>query len=341
MAKSSKSKTATRRSCFTLIEVLVAVTLTAFLLGMISSVIYLNVRVLKRQQDSIERSQIGRNVMAMIKSDIRNAFQYKPADVTGLDALTISQGQVAGVVAGFGQNSGGALGGLDLGGAASLEGFDFSSLQQGSDAGSGESPSQDIAGATGQVRPGLYGNATEIMIDISRLPRIDQFDPIVQGSEDQTLELPSDIKTISYFVSQESLRLQQNSVGVDPTAGGGLYRRQLDRSVAAFSEDVAAALTAMGNIKLIAKEVVAIEFEYFDGEEWIAEWDSDEMGGFPAAIAITIRVDNERSASDAQSQTIVESETAETYRGVVNLPVAEILEEEETGSTSDGGGAAR
>ncbi len=84
--------------------------------------------------------------------------------------------------------------------------------------------------------------------------------------------------------------------------------------------------------------MIGIEFRYFDGEDWATEWDSDEAGGFPVAVEVTILVDNERAVSgDLNYRMQADPETGTPYRTVVNLPVAEILEEEEA-SNSGGGG---
>ena len=88
------------RNAFTLLEVMLSVALSAFLIGMIATTVHLNVVVLQESQTEIERSQIARNVLMMIKSDIRAAIQYKAADVTGLDSLTVSQAAIAGILGG-------------------------------------------------------------------------------------------------------------------------------------------------------------------------------------------------------------------------------------------------
>ena len=269
-----------RRQGFTLIEVMLAVTLSAFLLGMITTAVYLNVQVLQKQQIEIERAQIARNILSTITGDLRAGIQYKPADVTGLDALNVSQAAIAGLL--------GDTEGMDpsmmesmAGGADGMAAPDVSE----------SSATQNIAsGQTEVLRPGLYGNSSEIMIDISRLPRVDQYDPMVVGNSSGTISLPTDVKTISYFVSQDSEATTEMQVGTDQGISGGLYRRQLDRAVAAYSSDLASTLAALGNTQLLANEVIGIEFCYFDGEDWVTQWDSDEEGGFPAAVEVTISV---------------------------------------------------
>ena len=174
------------------------------------------------------------------------------------------------------------------------------------------------------------------MIDISNLPRVDQYDPLVVGGDSSSIELPTDVKTVSYFISDEPLQ-DELQIGQDVNSRGGLYRRELDRAVASFSPDLASALATLGNTDLIATEVVEVQFRYFDGEEWVDEWNSDDEGGFPAAVEISVVIDNApESADQQQGSSQNDSQTSETWRTVVNLPVAEIESDDE--STDSGGG---
>ncbi len=356
------------RSGFTLLEVVLAVSLSILIVAAIAGAIHLNVTVLQRQQVRIEQAQVARNVLFMMANDLRAAFQYKPADVTGLDELAVSQAQIAGIGSGADLSETDTsqidTGGLDTGGLdpgsldpGSLDGGSNNSGGNGSqapfelpdsgaaasgggsaDSGGGQAApatssanstaNQNIAsGPTSELRPGLYGNSTELMIDISRLPRIDQYSPVVLGTSGP-VSLPTDLKTISYFLSAESMETDAMQTGLSVSSGGGLYRRELDRAVAAFNLDVAGMLAREGYTQLIANEVVAMEFRYFNGREFQTEWDSDAEGGFPAAVEITIVVDPQRQLRETgQAGTLLAELRA--YRSVVYLPIAEILPEEE------------
>ncbi len=357
------------RCAFTLLEVILAVMLAAFVVAGIAAATHLHLTVLKRQQVMIERSQIARNILMMIKSDLRAAVQYKPADVTGLDALTVSQADILGIASGadlsetdlsqvdVGSMDTGGIdpatidpGSIDPGTAGQVTPGQVSGGGQTSGGGAaapaGETASepagapQNIASSAPILRPGLYGTRTELMIDISRLPRVDQYDPVATGDvSGEGFSLPSDIKTVAYFLSGESLESFGTTTGIAASAKGGLYRRQLDRAVAAYNADLAGTLAALGHTKLIAHEVVAVEFRYYDGEGWQSEWNSESQGGFPAAVEVTIVVNNERSLSDELEYSVQSGEVAgQAYRTVVNLPVAEILSDEELELMSEQGG---
>ena len=210
---------------FTLLEVVLSVSLSVILMAALTSAIYINMNVVQRQQIRIEQSQVARNVLMMMANDLRASIQYMPADVTGLDELAVSQQSIMNIAAG-----------------ADLSETDLSQIDPatllGAVAGGGqeaEAPStanQNISSGQSEVlRPGLYGNSTELMVDISRLPRLDQYSPVVLGSTGP-VSLPTDIKTIAYFVNEQQLETDSFVVNRGQSPPGGLYRRELDRAVA-------------------------------------------------------------------------------------------------------------
>ena len=57
----------------------------------------------------------------------------------------------------------------------------------------------------------------------------------------------------------------------------------------AFDNNDLSRLDATGEV--IAPEVVALEFRYFDGEQWQPTWDSEEASGLPMAIEVAIAIE--------------------------------------------------
>jgi hypothetical protein len=146
--------------------------------------------------------------------------------------------------------------------------------------------------------PGIYGSSTSIEIDISRLPRPDEYIPrepdLISGT---VADLPSDIKTVSYFVQSKRMdgvrdplateidirsRLANNDGAV-----GGLVRRSVDRAITQFAYEQGTTDSLQRTGELLAPEVVALEFEYFDGAMWQMEWDSS-IQGLPLVVRITL-----------------------------------------------------
>ena len=56
-----------------------------------------------------------------------------------------------------------------------------------------------------QNRPKFIGTNKEIAVDVSRLPRLDQYHPILHmSSSGEYTSLPTDVKSVSYFVSLDA-----------------------------------------------------------------------------------------------------------------------------------------
>ena len=173
-------------------------------------------------------------------------------------------------------------------------------------------------GPSGARRFGLFGNATELRIDVLQIPAFQVAPtPTAQDMEDTTqprkLQAP-ELRTVYYSFFE--------SVSVDstlPDARVGLTRRELDfetpeelddTELAGFadvslteqapSEEMAAASgtstfdqlmeVGMDNSVMWAPEVVALQFRYFDGSKWRESWDSLTRKGLPVAVEMTMAV---------------------------------------------------
>lgn len=291
-----------KRSAYTLLELLLALGLTVVVIGMIASAIQLYIVALTRQQAKIERKQIARSVITMISNDLRAGIQYKAADYSGLENLLATQ---------------------QLMSQPPPPADDEEAESEPAD--SGVIVEEEVA-----FRPTLIGSSNVIMIDISRLPRLDQYNPMV-ASVESTVQSPSDVKSLAYFVSLNSGGIQSQVEFGQPAAPGGLYRREIDRAVAAYMGDYDLISSPDPYTKLIASEIAEISFRYFDGEDWQDEWDAAESGGFPTAVEVMIVIDPERSAPGSQSYsyTGVDPNSMETYRSVIHLPIADLPPSEE------------
>ena len=93
--------------------------------------------------------------------------------------------------------------------------------------------------------------------------------------------------------------------------------------------------------ELLATEVVALQFRYFDGLEWVAQWDSTTQEALPLAIELALVIDAQgigetitvdlfaSDSSDTIYGTLDPTRPLSVYRQVVNLPLAKIPAEEE------------
>ena len=188
---------------FTLMEVLVALAISVMLIAAIGWAMRMYLLNLNETQARLERTQVVRGVVQMVSNDLRAAIQYKPADVSGLQELMSSQ-SAAGLIGGLTgdqtdqlEQSGVDPTAIDVldsgsGGAAGAD-------PTAGGAAAAPNPASSTESAVPPDRPGLYGTTTQILIDISRLPRVDQYNPIVASTGEEMNSLPTDIKTIGYF----------------------------------------------------------------------------------------------------------------------------------------------
>ncbi len=326
---SPRSDQASVRSGYTLLELLLALGLSVLVIGAIGMAIRIYLISLAEQQARIERKQVVRSVFAMIGADLRAGLEYKydPADYAGLELAL--ENQISNLE---GLTELSELSEEDL--AAELEAQALGTESE-SEAGSGlrsesESESESVESeiiVEDEVafRPTLLGSETAVMLDISRLPRLDQYNPLVAAADLET-QTPSDVKSLAYFVSLSRGGIEEQLGFAESRAPGGLYRRELDRAVANFADEVELISTADKYSRLVAHEIAEISFQYFDGEDWLPQWDSAESGRFPSAVEITLVIDAERSAAGSQTYSYngTNEDTTEVYRYVVHLPVTDL-----------------
>jgi hypothetical protein len=332
------------------LELILALALSVIILGAIATSIYVCISTLAEQQKDIENKQIARNVITMVANDLRGAIQYKPADVSGLENLAASQLMAAGVGLGTtegdgtavdggdttGQQGGATEGGTGAVGGATTGGTTTGGTTAGGTTTNTTEPAMDPEDSV-TSRPTMIGTSEVLMMDVSRLPRIDEYNPLVATRRDP--QLPSDIKGITYFLgdsSGSSGRTTSNSrsdrmFSDEAEQLGGLYRRQIDRAVAAYAGEEDAISDVDDFADLIAPEVAEMTFRYFDGTDWQETWNSIEMEGFPLAVEVVLVLDPARAMAEKGTYTYggFDPETMERVRRVIHLPIAEAPEEEE------------
>jgi hypothetical protein len=328
---------------------MLALSLSVVVVAAITAAIAVYMVNLNRQQRFIEQKQIARSVLAMISNDLRAGLQYKAVDVSGIENLSASQSLISGLLgsgaaegldteglldsAGMGESAGDMGAGADTGGGAGggmgSSGAGGTSGGAADETGTGEETEEEDAAS---FRPTLIGSATSINIDISRLPRLDQYHSLLTGG-DLSSQTGSDVKSICYQISSEGPTNQADGFEPNIAKLGGLYRRQIDRAVASFRGEFIAPAGPDEYSQLVAPEIIEIQFRYFDGQEWATSWDSEETGSFPLAVEVVIVLDPNRTTNvDDQANRVLSAQDIldmQTYRSVVHLPAAEAPPEEE------------
>jgi prepilin-type N-terminal cleavage/methylation domain-containing protein len=304
------------RDGFTLLEVLLAMALAAIVLGAITMAIDFHLRVVERGRQQVEEAQLARALLRKIADDLRCAVLYQPMDATSLEALA---GSTSGATSGRGnagtaQSADSATALTSASGSSSGSSSDFTGEPTSDEATLAESA---VWGAT----PGLYGNHYELQVDVSRLPRIDQYEQLVVDLDGRPGDLVSDVKTVAYYLGTSS-----------DTAVVGLMRRELDRAATSFAAQYGGLMELELHQKLLAPEVIAIEFNYFDGIDWYPEWDSSVLGGLPVAVEIAVAISmtpgTVANAGMIDLSLTTGEEEFRVYRLLVHLPAAKSAADE-------------
>lgn len=320
-----------RRRGMTLVEVMLALTLTCTILVAISMAIDLHLRVVDARRDDVERVQVARAVIQIIAQDLRSTVAPCQSDFSALSAMAAETG------------SGGSASDTD----------DIDGEGPTADIGDTEpdgDPAEAVAdettsATTGPIasssepapKPGLFGSQYELQLDVSRVPRADEMRHVItSGLEPGLRDIPSAVKTVAYYMHDPDRGL---AAGDFRDAAGnprrGLVRRCLDRAVTLHAANTANINSLDETGEIIAPEIAAIEFQYFDGSEWAYEWDSDTHGGLPVAVRITVVMMTREqraapqdgtlpsgSSTSSRTSTPLEAAAEPTYSLVVQLPTA-------------------
>lgn len=291
------------RNGFTLLELLLALALTAVVSILIGGLVQLFLINETRGRDTVRQAQMARAILNMIAEDVRTTVRYYPYDTSGLDQMLGSAMNNA-TGGALGALTGGAPGGAISGGAVAGQ-LDAS----GATGGGAPTGDQSAAAApTAVIPPGIFGSASSIEIDVSRLPRPDEY--VIQPGNINTGsigDMPSDIKTVGYYVQaprsdgvQDPLarltsQIATSSNGNAAGLSGGLVRRSLDRAVTQYAYEMGNSDQLIRTGEIIAPEVIGIDFSYFGAEGWQTQWDSSSMG-LPSVVKVTIAMQRESSA---------------------------------------------
>lgn len=311
------SRRSPARRGFTLLEVLLALALTVVLLSLLTFSISVYLRASNAGRDDVERSQLARVLLRRMSDDLRSTLWRNEADAASSDSASSSDAPAASG-SGSGSTSGsGATSGSQSGSGSGTGGNTGSGSGSGNS--SGDSNSSTSVSDSTELPPvtGLFGNQYEVQIDVSRLPRIEQYASAVVTSTD----LVSDVKTVAYFC-------QTATSGVS-TSASGLVRREFDRAATSYASTNGDVSAWEQGLAPIAQEVTAVEFRYFDGTEWLTEWDSQAKNALPLAVEIAIQLASSAPPAGATANsplaavmpaTTTIAATGEIYRVLVFIP---------------------
>ena len=305
-----------RRRGFTLLEVLLALMLTSLVLVALSMAVDFHLRVADRGRIHVEEAQLARALLHQIAGDLRGAVAYVPSE---------------------GQES--ELGGLTslLSGAPDPSSLGLETLD-----GSTDSEPADSTFSSGT--PGLYGDYDWLQVDVSRVPRLDQYnydarDPSSTGSK--LVDRLSDVKTVTYYVVSPG-EATGAATGDGSQEQTGLVRRELDRAVTSWADEQGTLAQDLSEDVPEAPEVVAIRFKYFDGAEWVDSWDTEQQGALPVAVEVSLALEPADAPEDESAtwtttdfEQLVNGGEHPIYRLIVHLPTAQAASESETSESGE------
>lgn len=284
------SRSSPRGRGFTLIEVLIALGLSLILVSAIYSAISLHWRYETAGRDRIERAQISTAVLRLMTEDIGSVAFKAPDAAQEADADSLGSA---------------STGSSSSTGAASSSGTSTSSSSTsgtGSDSSASTSSSMNGANskstttASAPTSLGIVGKADYLQLDISR-PAKEDFIPetSVNGPSANapvTPELSSNVRVVWAMATPTMGSVDSKGVR-SLTSNPALARQMTDRLRQAVEPPTAetnstTAAPQLEESNILAKEIVSLSFQYYDGYSWSAEWDSTTMERLPRAIEVTI-----------------------------------------------------
>jgi len=315
------------RAGFTLMELILALSLAVVLSVMIGTTLSFYVGSMETRDSSVRRVQLATSVMKMISDDLKASLAIAEFDDSALGSfLAASAGDAAG---------GG--GGADQEASEESSSLLFDVPEEAS-ALPEEGVTMDLAiEPTILQRPGLMGNQTQILFDISRTPRLEEFQPMLTDASEGLQDIPSDIKTVSYFVQPPGTggvidplsQVTDGDTAASLNSNGGLVRRQLDRLATKYALESGNMTMLNMTGDLLAPEVLAIEFAYWDGFLWQIKWNSDMMGALPLAIQIRLTIGPPGSDAADFDPTGETNTDIRVFQQTVRLPMGRIVEDDE------------
>lgn len=275
---------------FTLLEVLIAMAVSLLLLGAVYAALDLHWKYSSAGRDEVERAQLVRAIFQRMELDIRSVIYPPP---TASDAS-----QMAGSGASTGGTSGSTTGqttpsGAGTAGTAGSAGTAGTASTASTAAGSTTTTAADSTEALTQSTVGVLGDSQTLMLHVSRPARHLDYGAVIDGQNSQ--QRSSDLLSVAYFVATSGGSGLQGLVGSRLGGGAtgtarGLARLEGDRLMMNLADEQGNLDALAARTELLAPEVTVVQFLYFDGAEWLTDWDSTALGGLPRAIRVEMLI---------------------------------------------------
>lgn len=299
------SKTSASRSGLTLLELLIALGLGVLLIASVGATLMIYLRTETQGRERMQRAQIVRSLYRRMSDDLR--------DVVFLEQIT-SQSQESGMTA-----------------AEETEQADLEAeFALPSDYEEYLTPSE----ALGTKTNGLYGDSNSLVIYIKRPRRLpprvaaqkstDEDESLLESMNGSGLRCVSwyqnDVSSVGAMIDSTILDSFESEDLTAPGGSSGLCRLDHDATDLKSSEDVFVLVSS--DAQLLAPEVTEVRFRYFDGVDWVEEWDSTLQERLPNAVEVTLTFETvELPAKQMVFEPPLE-DSDNTVRFVIALPMA-------------------
>lgn len=288
----------TNRRGFSLLEVVLSLTLSVILLGAIGAAIDQSWRLSSQGQVELQRQQVARALLRIMERDVRSVMFVPPSDFAEEEEEASSSST--------GTADAGTLSTTTAGSSSTT------SATSGGSTAAGTTATQPVVLLTSR---GIRGDQFSIEIDGARPQRELAFATPV--NEAIPSSHTSDLRTVTYrFVAANS------------SGSGGFSRQEGDRYAIASAETQGKEATANFSPAALAPEIAAMEFRYFDGVTWLTSWDSVALGRLPRAVEVHLRFAPAEAKRNALLNAGVNRST-QTVRLVMHVPAADPAPEEE------------
>lgn len=285
-----------RRGGFTLLEMLVTAILSAVLLAGLWTLFNTYMRLFETGQIKTEQSQLVRALAQQIADDLRSVVVTSTAGSEAESGTFPDSPSTAANFAPPGANS-------DADSSANLPTFE----------------SRENAAVSKLPRFRLVGTLHALRLDAlhpsadKATPVNDEFNAMMSRGNEHVPAVP-ELRTIVYsFEEERAVRdtdrktppglLRVDFDWQEVLRRSGTSRRNNRATVSDSETAISESLDSLGlgstatlelladDSKMHVPEVVQCEFHYFDGFEWLEEWDSAVKNSLPRAVEVTLRLE--------------------------------------------------
>lgn len=321
-----------RRSAFTLLELLLASLIAILLLAGLYFALNITLRQTADARDAIEVDNLVRGTMNRMSLDLNGVLGPLPPKSGGTATSSGAAGSSSGS-SGSSSGSTGSTGSTGDPAAATPSGADPAASTD-----PGTTPTDDTGTTPAEVgvaadvpfQGGLVGTPTQFTVFVSRVP-----DPLTNTATDESGQVRSDLVRISYWLGSN---------------GRGLYRQERPWVTAeGIRNSTEPDLTNEAG-DLLIEEVAEVSFEYFDGSGWVTEWDGGEsvtvpgttvtyIKGPPRAVRVTMILEIPIGNGQVISKTAVQVIPVRTAPGSATPQLINAASDSGTGSDTTGSGS--